>query len=110
MQVLASVFAASYHIVVGIALAYSAILIPQLEDENSDIVVTKSQSSWLASVVVLIVPFGSIIGGFVMERFGRLNTIKIAAIPSICGWIMIATATDFYSILFGRLLTGLASG
>ncbi|XP_044741056.1 facilitated trehalose transporter Tret1-2 homolog isoform X2 [Chrysoperla carnea] len=108
-QILASVFAASYHIAVGIALAYSAILIPQLEDPASDIKVTQSQSSWLASVIVVVVPVGSIIAGLIMERFGRLNTIKIAAVPSVCGWILIAMSTDFYTLLLGRLLTGLAS-
>lgn len=35
----------SFHIVVGISLAFSGILIPQLA--QSDISVTKSESSWI---------------------------------------------------------------
>nr|CAD7463806.1 unnamed protein product [Timema tahoe] len=44
-QVLASVFVASFHIVVGISMAYSAILVPQLETDELSI--DKSASAWL---------------------------------------------------------------
>lgn len=108
-QIFACFIAASFHIVVGIALAYSAILVPQLEAENSDIPVTKSQSSWIASLIVVAVPFGSMLGGFLMEAFGRLNTIKLAALPGMAGWTLIANATNIEMLIIGRLLTGLAS-
>lgn len=44
-----------------------------------------------------------------MEQIGRLNTIKLAAIPCVIGWILIAIASDVYTILIGRILTGLGS-
>ncbi|GLH06724.1 Uncharacterized protein GBIM_12179 [Gryllus bimaculatus] len=46
-QVLAAVVAASFHLAVGVALAFSAVLIPQIEAPGSDIQVTASDSSWL---------------------------------------------------------------
>lgn len=46
---LASAISALFHVVVGISLAYSAILLPQLSDENSDIKITKSQGSWIGN-------------------------------------------------------------
>ncbi|XP_066995155.1 facilitated trehalose transporter Tret1-2 homolog isoform X2 [Anabrus simplex] len=109
-QVFASVIAASFHIVVGVAMAYSAILIPQLEAPESDIKVTLTESSWLASVLVLIVPVGALMAGVIMEYVGRLNTIVIAGIPCLLGWILIATSSSFTMLLFGRLLTGISSG
>ncbi|XP_068901530.1 facilitated trehalose transporter Tret1-like [Tenebrio molitor] len=106
-QLIATVLAASFHIVVGIALAFSGILLPQLEDENFPI--SPYQRPWIASVIVLVVPIGAISGGFIMDSIGRLNTVKLAAIPGVLGWILIAMATNVPMLIMGRLLTGLAS-
>ncbi|RZC37799.1 facilitated trehalose transporter Tret1 [Asbolus verrucosus] len=106
-QIIATVLAASFHIVVGIALAFSAILLPQLKEEGFPI--TEAQQAWVASVIVLVVPLGAISGGFIMDAIGRLNTVKLATIPGVIGWILIAQANSVTMLIFGRLLTGLAS-
>ncbi|XP_063922309.1 facilitated trehalose transporter Tret1-2 homolog [Zophobas morio] len=106
-QIFATVVSASFHIVVGIALAFSGILLPQLDEEEFPI--TPAQRPWIASVIVLAVPIGAITGGFVMDSIGRLNTVKLAAIPGVLGWTLIAMATNFHMLVIGRLLTGLAS-
>uniref|UniRef100_A0A182IKM6 Major facilitator superfamily (MFS) profile domain-containing protein n=1 Tax=Anopheles atroparvus TaxID=41427 RepID=A0A182IKM6_ANOAO len=107
-QILSAIVAASFHIVIGISLAYSAILIPQLELPDSDIPITKGQSSWIASIIVIMVPIGSLVAGVMMEFLGRLNTIKLAAIPCVAGWVSIALANSFTWIMVGRVLTGFA--
>lgn len=61
-------------------------------------------------MIVLIVPVGAMMGGFIMDSIGRLNTIKIAAIPGVIGWSLIAMANNVPMLITGRLLTGLASG
>ncbi|KAK9753920.1 Sugar transporter [Popillia japonica] len=43
-----------------------------------------------------------------MDWIGRLNTLKLTAIPVTIGWILIATATNYPMILVGRILTGVA--
>ncbi|XP_012261501.1 facilitated trehalose transporter Tret1-2 homolog isoform X2 [Athalia rosae] len=108
-QIAASIIAASFHITVGLTMAYSAVLIPQLELEMETFPTTTTETSWIASIVVISVPVGAVFGGFLMETFGRLKTIQIAAIPSTIGWILIAVATNVPMLLVGRLLTGLAS-
>lgn len=109
MQVFAAVTAASFHIVIGISLAFSAILVPQIESEDSDLKLTKEQTSWIASVIVLSVPIGCLIAAFSMEYIGRLNTIKISALPCCVGWILIANASSMTELLLGRIFTGLGS-
>lgn len=100
--------AASFHIVIGISLAYSAILIPQIEaDTTSDFKLTTMESSWIASIIVISVPIGCAVAGILMEWIGRLNAIKTAAFPCIAGWIMIAMSNSFSVMLIGRILTGL---
>jgi len=63
-----------------------------------------------ASVLVLVVPIGAILAGFIMEYLGRLNTIKIAALPCLVGWFLIAAGSSFTTVLCGRLLTGVSAG
>lgn len=92
---------------IGIALSFSAIFIPQAESPDSDLPITQTQSSWVASIIVLVGPVASISAGFLMDVIGRLNTIKLAAIPAIIGWILIASATNVPMVLVGRVLTGL---
>ncbi|CAH1954380.1 unnamed protein product [Acanthoscelides obtectus] len=114
-QILAAFIAAGYHIVVGISLAYSAILIPALDrnvtngTDDGEITATKTECSWIASVLVIIIPLGALSGGVIMDQVGRLNTLKLAAIPSVLGWSLIAAATNVPMIIFGRLIVGFAS-
>ncbi|CAH1118306.1 unnamed protein product [Phaedon cochleariae] len=114
-QVIATFISAGYHIVVGMALSYSAILIPALngnitEDGNDEeLYATKTECSWIASVVVLVVPLGAVTIGMVMDNIGRLNAVKLAIIPTILGWGLIAAAQNVTMIIVGRIIVGLAT-
>ncbi|XP_033336137.1 facilitated trehalose transporter Tret1-2 homolog [Megalopta genalis] len=108
-EIAACIIAASFHIPVGLCMAYSAILIPHLEVEDAELHATQEQTSWIASVVVVSAPIGSMLGGFLMEIFGRLRTLQLGAIPCVAGWILIALSTNFPMLLCGRLLSGLAT-
>nr|CAI5845331.1 unnamed protein product [Callosobruchus analis] len=114
-QIMAAFIAAGYHIVVGISLAYSAILIPALDrnvtngTDDGEITATKTECSWIASVLVIIIPLGALSGGVIMDIVGRLNTLKLAAIPSVLGWCLIAAAQNVPMIIFGRLIIGFAA-
>lgn len=55
-----------------------------------------------------MVPVGSLIAGYLMEVIGRVNTIKVAALPGAIGFAVVATACDIYWILAGRILMGIA--
>lgn len=61
-----------------------------------------------ASIIVLSVPVGCLISAVLMEWLGRLNTVKLAAIPCVIGWVLIACAKNFTVLLIGRILTGWA--
>ncbi|XP_045466185.1 facilitated trehalose transporter Tret1-2 homolog isoform X1 [Harmonia axyridis] len=108
-QIFAASLASSYHIVFGISLAYSAILNPELDKNTTDIQTTKDERSWVASVLTLAVPVGAPLGGVLMDNFGRLNTVRIASIPAVIGWVMIATSSSLWMLIAGRICTGLAS-
>nr|CAD7459114.1 unnamed protein product [Timema tahoe] len=61
------------------------------------------------SAMVLMVPVGAISAGVIMETYGRLNAIRLGAIPAIIGWIMIASGRNFTVLLIGRMFTGVSS-
>lgn len=89
---------------------FSAILLPQLEFAESEIRVTSTEASWIASMAALPMAMGCIVGGFVMEKYGRKPAQLLPCIPVIVGWIMIYFAWEVYLLLAGRFLTGLAAG
>lgn len=63
----------------------------------------------LASAIVIITPISALLGGFIMDAIGRLNMLRLAAIPTIIGWILIATAVNVPMIIIGRLFVGFGS-
>ena len=105
-KILATILSATFNITVGISMAFSAILIPQVEDANSDLRLTLAETSWVASIGVLAGLGGSLTAGMVMESVGRLNTIKLSAIPIAIGWVLIASASNVWCLLAGRILIG----
>lgn len=44
-----------------------------------------------------------------MDAIGRVNMLKLASIPTIIGWILIAMAVNVPMIIVGRLLVGFGS-
>ncbi|KAL1501228.1 hypothetical protein ABEB36_006594 [Hypothenemus hampei] len=63
----------------------------------------------MASVLIVVIPPASIFSGLIMDNLGRLNCIKIAGIPGVLGWSLIALANDVTTIILGRLLVGVSS-
>ncbi|KAF4630124.1 hypothetical protein G7Y89_g8015 [Cudoniella acicularis] len=54
--------------------------------------------------------FGSLMGGFTMDRFGRKMTIQIGALICLVGAILQSSARNLGMILVGRIMAGWAVG
>ncbi|XP_971347.1 facilitated trehalose transporter Tret1 [Tribolium castaneum] len=107
-QLLAAVLVTSYHVSIGISLAFSAIVLPQLKS-HPEFKVSECEASWIASIVALSTPLGSLIVGFLMDQYGRLKTLAMASIPAISGWVLIALSDNVLLLITGRALVGFAS-
>nr|XP_012217507.1 PREDICTED: uncharacterized protein LOC105669234 isoform X7 [Linepithema humile] len=70
-QIIASCVIHCIVIQAGINMAYSTVLLSGLESDNADIKVTENEESWIASLVTITLPVGSLIAGPLMDRFGR---------------------------------------
>lgn len=55
-------------------------------------------------------PIAAPLTGFLVDRIGRVSTLKSAAVPYILGWLLIANAPNVITIVIGRSLTGFALG
>ncbi|KAK6619692.1 hypothetical protein RUM43_012449 [Polyplax serrata] len=127
-QILAAFLAHSISIQPGINMAYSTILLPQIMKSDGNIssvtesnltnsthpkhlIVGKDQASWIASLVTIATPLGSLIIGPLMDRFGRQKMCAFTMIPLIISWILVATTTDsVYTIYVARVLAGIGGG
>ncbi|KAK5128472.1 hypothetical protein LTR85_003140 [Meristemomyces frigidus] len=54
--------------------------------------------------------FGSLMGGFTMDRFGRKKTIQIGALIAAVGGILQCAAVNLAMLLVGRIISGWAIG
>ncbi|XP_053229909.1 solute carrier family 2, facilitated glucose transporter member 8 isoform X1 [Podarcis raffonei] len=95
----------------GFVLGYSSPAIPSLKKaSNPELRLEDIQASWFGSVVTLGAAAGGILGGYVVDKFGRKLTLMLCAIPFVFGFTIIISAQNVWMLYVGRLLNGLASG
>ncbi|CAG7836669.1 unnamed protein product [Allacma fusca] len=94
----------------GNILGFSAVTLPSLLEEESEIRANSEDLSWIASMVTIGCIVGNFMGGLISDMIGRKKTIIFSSVVFFIGWMVIAEATTVAEILAGRVLTGLASG
>ncbi|KAL9700101.1 hypothetical protein quinque_003542 [Culex quinquefasciatus] len=94
----------------GMTVGFSAILLPQLQKPDSPIQIDSEQSSWIASMAPLLMAAGCLVGGLMMERFGRKVTQLVLNVTFAAGFCLLSMASSYETILAGRFMTGFASG
>lgn len=109
-QLLASICAHSIVIHAGINMAFSAVLLPDLSKDDSEIPITTDQASWIASTVTLSTPVGALAAGPLMDYWGRRTTARIACLPFVIAWSMMALSSSVTILCLGRFLAGIGGG
>ncbi|PSN30503.1 hypothetical protein C0J52_23355 [Blattella germanica] len=94
----------------GASLGYSAILLPQLQSDNSSIPIDEDTGSWIASLQSGVSPVGTIVGGISMDKWGRRFTMRIGVLPLFLGYVVLFFAHTHVWVLIGRFITGIAAG
>jgi facilitated trehalose transporter len=93
----------------GIAVGYSAILLPQLKSDPN-LTISLEEESWIASIAALPMAVGCILGGIAMEKYGRKMALFLVNLFTMFGWVMLSIAPNIILILAGRFFTGLSVG
>lgn len=92
------------------SLAFPALIVPSLRTENGTLHFTIEEGSWFTSTFSLASPFGSMIGGFMMDRYGRRITLATPLIPLIVMWIVMANAKSHFVLFTSRVFLGICGG
>ncbi|GLV38335.1 gamma-Tubulin at 23C [Carabus blaptoides fortunei] len=102
----------AYAIVIqgGVNLAFSAVLLPQLAADDSDLYVNTDQASWIASLVTVSTLAVALIVGPLMDKFGRKNIAMFTCLPFILSWILVATAKNVAQLYVARIFAGAGAG
>jgi len=99
----------------GLALGFSAILLPQLipRERTNDLyqpfTANSEEGSWIASIFGLGAVIGGLMSAYVGNKLGRRNSLMILAIPDIMGWILVAASQNLEMMLVGRFLAGFSA-
>lgn len=109
-QVLAACVAHSLVIQVGINMTFSAVLLPQLRQNDSPINIDINQASWIASIVTAALPLGSLTIGVLMDKFGRKKMCILTALPFMLSWLLLSFATNVGYIYAARVVAGFGAG
>ncbi|XP_029659755.1 facilitated trehalose transporter Tret1-like isoform X1 [Formica exsecta] len=109
-QVIASCIIHCMVIKAGINMAYSTVLISGLASDSVDFKVTENEESWIASLVTITLPIGSIIAGPLMDKFGRKPVCLLSCIPAAISWISLILAKSLITIYAARVIAGIAAG
>ena len=94
----------------GITNGYSAVLLPQLQSNHTEIRITAQDATWIASMAPLPMAIGCIAGGVLMEKFGRKLAHLILSVPFLLGWLLISISDSLTFLLIGRFITGFCVG
>ncbi|XP_052738592.1 facilitated trehalose transporter Tret1-like [Bicyclus anynana] len=97
-------------VTIGFAYGFSAVVIPQLRAVDSKINVSISVESWIASTITLFAPIGCILGGYLIDKYGRRSMLICGHVPLIIGWAYTAVASTPGDIILGRGFVGFGIG
>ncbi|XP_019875293.2 facilitated trehalose transporter Tret1 [Aethina tumida] len=109
-QFLACCIAHTLVIQAGVNMAFSAVLLPQLHEQKSDITINKNEGSWIASIVTISLPLGSLLIGPLMDKFGRKTMCLVTTVPFVIAWLLHAYASTVWYIYTARILSGFTGG
>ncbi|XP_023248653.1 facilitated trehalose transporter Tret1-2 homolog [Copidosoma floridanum] len=77
-------------------------------DNPLGIPITKDESSWIGSIMALGAVAGSLVAGFLGEKFGRKKSLLFSVVPYLIGWALVATASSIAQLYIARFIFGIA--
>ncbi|XP_025266223.1 facilitated trehalose transporter Tret1-like isoform X2 [Camponotus floridanus] len=109
-QIIASCIIHCMVIKAGINMAYSTVLLDGLASNSAYLNITENEESWIASLVTITLPIGSLIVGPLMDKFGRKTVCLLSCIPAAVSWVLLILANSLITIYAARVVAGIAAG
>ncbi|XP_050533259.1 facilitated trehalose transporter Tret1-like isoform X2 [Daktulosphaira vitifoliae] len=111
-QTLATVAQSFLLIGLGMELTVSTLVIGDLRSSSpqSGFSMTQNEASWYGSILFIFHPIGSVMSGFLQERFGRKRCMILANVPSILGWILLYYTNSITMLYVSTISMGMSIG
>ncbi|GAB6023279.1 Facilitated trehalose transporter Tret1 [Chamberlinius hualienensis] len=111
MSVVCAVIICLGSFIMGTVIGYPSPAIPNLSiGPGQPFYPDDEQTSWIGSIITLTALFGSLIGGYIMDKIGRKLGLLCIALPMAAGWVLISASPNYGCMLAGRAITGLTMG
>ncbi|XP_076656405.1 facilitated trehalose transporter Tret1-like [Halictus rubicundus] len=98
----------------GLAIGYSAVLLPQLQSNTTKDEGFRNLSSeylnWVASSVIVPMLPASWVVGLLCDKIGRRWCVVSCHLMMILGWLVISFAGGITTLIIGRVMCGFAGG
>ncbi|XP_012261234.2 facilitated trehalose transporter Tret1-2 homolog [Athalia rosae] len=94
----------------GINIGWATPMLPYLTSEDSFVVVTEEQGSWIACAAGIGAIIGATPAGRLSDILGRRRAILTFPIFSLLSWLLMIFGTGVWSLYIARLLGGIACG
>lgn len=88
------------------ATGWNSPSIPKLREPDSPVPLTGDESSWVIVIAVVGMLIFSYPASFLMNRYGRKNTLLMGVIPLLAGWLLTGLANTIWMLLVARILFG----
>lgn len=109
-QYLASTSACMLAVSVGTALAWTSPVLPQLYAEDSWLVITQEQGSWISSLLALGAIAGAVPAGPMADKLGRKKSLLLLSVPFLLSWAVIVGTSALWLIYAARFVVGIGVG
>lgn len=108
-QILTSISVSFVSMQIGFASAYTS---PAAETLSRDLNIRLdgSEYSWICSLMPLFALIGGLIGGQMIDYFGRKRSIVCTNVLFMFAWILCGIGSNIWMVYIARCLTGLSVG
>jgi len=91
-------------------IGFSSPALPQILMPGQPMHNNENAASWFGSIVTIGAMVGCPFGGWLLDKFGRKQTLLLCALPFLAGWFAVFIGANLEVLFIGRLLTGIGSG
>ncbi|XP_060803000.1 facilitated trehalose transporter Tret1-2 homolog isoform X2 [Amyelois transitella] len=94
----------------GVSSAWPTPVLVKFHNNETDIRVNESQMSWMLALSAPGFIVGSLMTGFICERFGRRSCVLFSALPISTGTVIVAFSVNVWLLYITRFLWGFGTG
>ncbi|XP_075230341.1 facilitated trehalose transporter Tret1-like [Lycorma delicatula] len=94
----------------GCCMAWTSPTLPKLKLAESWLVIDDAQGSWIGSLIAIGGLCGPLLASRLLDLIGRKWTLICDVVLLLFSWAIVALRINFYILLFGRFLSGIAVG